>query len=208
MAKGRDDSAERMSDLFALLRTRRQSGLLSVERYENGRFEEGEVTFQKGQPVDAQTGNRTGQNAISYLLVWRRVDFSFTPETMLPPPITPSRLPNPPTPIPPTPAERPINSTGPLSPLRQRTPLPDTNLPQLSSSAQQATNKSAFFERIPRKLANEQNVMDMALTRPQRSLYLLIDGRRTVADLIRVTHRDEQEVYHLLTELQARGLIL
>ncbi len=208
MAKGRDDSAERMSDLFALLRTRRQSGLLSVERYENGRFEEGEVTFQKGQPVDAQTGSRAGQNAVSYLLTWRHVDFSFTPEAMLPSSPAPSRLPNPPTPIPSPSTERPINTTGPLSPLRQRTPLPATNLPQPPSSAQQTHTKSAFLERIPRKLANEQNVMDMALTRPQRSLYLLIDGRRTVADLIRFTHRDEQEIFRLLTELQARSLIL
>ena len=190
-----------MSDLFALIRTRRQSGLLSVERYENGRFEEGEVSFQKGFPVNARSGSRTGQDALSYLHAWSQVDFSFTPET------TETSNPLPASPIPPPPVMRPTNTTQPLSPPRQRTPPPHTDLPQPSSS-QPANTRSAFYERTPRKLVNEQNVMNMALTRPQRSLYLLIDGRRTVADLIRFTNRDAQEVYQLLSELQARGLIL
>jgi hypothetical protein len=127
---------------------------------------------------------------------------------MLPSPPMPSPLPNPLTPIPALPTEQLRNTTGPLSPLRQRTPLPATNVPQQHSSAQQPQARSSFLERIPRRVVNEQNVMDMALTRPQRSLYLLIDGRRTIADLIRFTHRDEQEIFRLLTELQARSLIV
>jgi DNA-binding Lrp family transcriptional regulator len=49
--------------------------------------------------------------------------------------------------------------------------------------------------------------MELPLTRPQRSIYLLIDGRRTVADLARCTRKSLQEVERLLSELRERGLI-
>ena len=49
--------------------------------------------------------------------------------------------------------------------------------------------------------------MNLPLTRTQRSLYMLVDGRRTIADLARFTNKDVQEVHRLLSELQAHGLI-
>ncbi len=197
MSKGRNDSAERMSDLFALIRTRRQSGLLSIERYENGRFEEGEISFQKGQPVDAHVGNRGGQDAISWLLMWRQVYFLFTPDSLASTNIVPPASPQP-----------PVQTTRPLSPLPPERPQSNANIHPLSLAPPTSNAKSAFYNRVPRKLVHEQNIMELPLTRPQRSLYLLIDGHRTVADLIRFTNKDVQEVYHLLTELQSRGLIL
>jgi len=188
MTKGRDDVAEHMSDLFALMRTRRQSGLLSVERYENGRFEEGEIRFQKGQPVDAHIQNRVGQEALSQLLTWRQVYFLFLPEssnTM--PPSAPNI------------SASPQSST--VRPQVPRLPQPNANRPP------QPTSNASFYEQRPQKLVSEQNVMSLSLTRLQRSLYLLVDGRRTVADLARFTNKDVQEVYRLLSELQARGFI-
>ena len=180
MTKGRDDVAERMSDLFALIRTRRQSGLLSVECYESGRFEEGEVRFLKGQPVDAHLHNLDGQQALSQLLMWRQVYFTFSAEASneIPPSI----------------------SHTPRLPAQAQ--LTNTSIPLLP----QNTSNNAFEQR-PQKLVNEQNVMNLSLTRTQRSLYLLVDGRRTVIDLARFTNKDVQEVHRLLSELQARGLI-
>ena len=180
MTKGRDDVAERMSDLFALIRTRRQSGLLSVEHYESGRFEEGEIRFLKGLPVDAHLQNLTGQAALSQLLTWRQVYFAFfleaSNETL------------------------PISSTPAPTPSHVRSP--QTLVPPLPQSG--PTNP---HEQRPQKLVNEQNVMNLSLTRAQRSLYMLVDGRRTITDLARFTNKDMQEVYRLLSELQTRGLI-
>ena len=200
MTKGREDTAERMKDIFALIRTRHQSGLLSVERFANGHFEEGEIHFQKGQPVDAHTGNRIGQDALAWLVMWRQVYFLFVPEASPAPTSGPRAptMPNPRTSPPPTPSVV-RRGTGTTDPLSQPSP------PQQSAS--RATG-GAYHERVPRKLANEQKVMDLALTRSQRSVYLLIDGRRTIADLIRFTSKDAQEVYNLLAELQVRGLII
>ena len=184
MTKGRDDVAERMSDLFALIRTRRQSGLLSVERYENGRFEEGEIHFQKGQPVGAHLQNHVGQDALSQFLTWRQVYFSFIPETSN---AKSSSIPN---------------TSAPVFPV-----IPQSDTPRSQSPPLRSTSDTSSQERRPQKRMSEQNVMSLALTRPQRSLYLLIDGHRTVTDLARFTNKEVQEVYRLLLELQARGFI-
>jgi hypothetical protein len=56
-------------------------------------------------------------------------------------------------------------------------------------------------------LGNEQNVLSLPLTRPQRSIYLLIDGSRTVADLVRCISKPMPDVERLLMELKQQNLI-
>jgi hypothetical protein len=60
---------------------------------------------------------------------------------------------------------------------------------------------------VPQKLGNDRDVLSLPLTRPQRSIYLLIDGHRSVADLARCTRKSLQEIERLLSELKERGLI-
>jgi hypothetical protein len=60
---------------------------------------------------------------------------------------------------------------------------------------------------IPHKRGNEQEVLSMPLTRPQRFIYFLIDGRRTISDLARCTRKNMQEVEWILSELQEQNLI-
>ncbi len=45
------------------------------------------------------------------------------------------------------------------------------------------------------------------LSRAHRQLFLLIDGHRTKAELIRLTGRGEGEVYVLLRDLEVAGVI-
>jgi predicted transcriptional regulator len=47
----------------------------------------------------------------------------------------------------------------------------------------------------------------LLLERRERMLLLLIDGRRSVADLVRLTRRDEHEVQAVLEYLLTLGLI-
>src|SRR5438270_10439400 len=77
MTKGRDNAAESLDDVLELVRIRRQSGSLSVEHFQGGRFEEGEIHFQGGQPTYAHAGQITGQEALTQMLSWRQVFFSF-----------------------------------------------------------------------------------------------------------------------------------
>ena len=123
--------------------------------------------------------NLTGQGALSQLLTWRQVYFAFFPEALKEMPPSMSSAPAP-------------------SYVRQ----PRTLVPRLPSP-----EHNNAHEQRPQKLVNEQNVMNLPLTRTQRSLYMLVDGRRTIADLARFTNKDVQEVHRLLSELQANGLI-
>jgi hypothetical protein len=60
---------------------------------------------------------------------------------------------------------------------------------------------------VPQKMGIEKDVMSLPLTRPQRSIYMLVDGHRTISDLSRCTRKNFQEIERLLTELREQGLI-
>ncbi len=77
MINGRNNEAESLRDILALIRVRKQSGLLSVEHYSGHRYEEGEILIQGGYPTHAHTGQLTGQDALAYLLGWHQVYFTF-----------------------------------------------------------------------------------------------------------------------------------
>ena len=243
MTKGRDNAAERLVDIVALIRARRQSGLLSVEFFENGRLEEGEIYFQEGKATSARAHNKTGAEALATLMNWRRVYFRFVADA--PPP----GIQNPST----FPTTGPLTASSHISPLpatpsthfssaRNATPIPSVHTEPLQGRWPQAPRTSSWSSAetpalvgpnpqrvpaesgnapregehavtggmeslVPQKRGETQSVMSLPLTRPQRSIYLLIDGRRTVADLSRCIGKSVLEVGRLLRELQDYGLI-
>ncbi len=243
MSKGRDKVAESLSDILQMISSRRRSGLLSLERYYAGRFEEGEIYFEKGRPAQAFFEKVSGQDAVAVLSGWRNVYYSFTADIPVPmaSPMSPGTIP---ATIPPYTTTEPIvqqrhttapvrqtNDIPPISPLRyaaqNRPPTgpqppmrqtgPQQFQPQEGGIARERTteynqpasggNSWGFEALVPRRLSHEQNVLALPLTRPQRSIYLLVDGIRTVADLVRCTGKSMQDVEKLLMELRQQGLI-
>ena len=75
-------------------------------------------------------------------------------------------------------------------------------------SARAGNYKPGLEWLIPRRLVSEVDVFSLPLTRRQRAIYLLIDGRRTMADLARCTGKSMQEVERVLIELQERDLLV
>jgi len=223
MTKGRDNEAERLRDVLELIRMRKQSGVLSMEHYQGNRYEEGEIAFQEGQPINAQTGELTGQEALTYLLGWNQVYFTFiTDQTLFPAkqsspaPVKAHVAVASSTPIiPPTPNSSQVNTTGSVPAISARLPQANTNVISKSVGTNDTMyrpsnlnpNTPGLEWLVPQKLGQERDVLSLPLTRPQRSIYLLVDGRRSVADLSRCTRKSLQEVERLLIELQERGLI-
>lgn len=228
MTRGRDNAAERLGDILELIRMRKQSGVLSLERFLNNRFEEGEIFFQNGQPTYAQTGQLSGQEALAYLLSWRQVYFTFLNDVPRPPANTPVPTPTPAeervavsistqqtSAIPASPKLPPVNTAGTMSAISGN--LPQVNTDVIANNVGTNTtmyrptnlnpNTPGLEWLVPQKLGRERDVLSLPLTRPQRSIYLLIDGRRSVADLARCTRKSMQEIERLLIELQERGLI-
>lgn len=210
MTKGRDNAADSLGDVLELIRMRRQSGLLSVERIQGGRFEEGDIYFQAGQPVYARFGSLTGAEALTRLLSWRQVYFAFStdqpqPQVNIAPQTGPrgiARVTTDPLPASVRPSVPP-DTKSLLNSGNQR--VERTTAPQVPIASQ--TNIPGLEWLVPQKRSNDRDVLALPLTRPQRSMYLLVDGRRTVADLARCMGKSMQEVERLLSELQERGLI-
>lgn len=226
MTKGRDNAAESLGDLLELIRIRRQSGTLSVERFQAGRFEEGEIYFQGGQPTQAHTGQMSGQEALSWLLSWRQVYFTFHVDE----PRTPATISS----------AVSTNASNAAAANTQTNPMPTrfsqgntadmlpnspSRIPQANAGMREVARNAGDTDNtykpadlpsttgtpglewlVPQKLG-ERDVLSLPLTRPQRSIYLLIDGRRSISDLSRCTRKSVQEIERLLTEIREQGLI-
>jgi hypothetical protein len=182
MTKGRGNAAESLSELVELIYSRRHTGLLSIERFGAGSFETGEMYFQQGQPIFARVGNMVGQDAFRWLLHWQHIYFSF--QTDVAPPIanffSAADLPYLPM------EDSPVG--------RQESPRDGLKMPDVEWL-------------IPQRLMKDKSVLSLPLTRLQRSVYLLVDGRRTVSDLARCIRKSVPEISRLLSELRERGLV-
>jgi predicted Rossmann fold nucleotide-binding protein DprA/Smf involved in DNA uptake len=60
---------------------------------------------------------------------------------------------------------------------------------------------------VPQKRRQVDDVTSLPLTRRQRYIYFLVDGRRSISALSRTTGQSVQEVELILRELQEQGLI-
>jgi hypothetical protein len=61
---------------------------------------------------------------------------------------------------------------------------------------------------IPRRTSLGDQFEQLPLDRRERMALMLVDGQRTIADLARLTRRQEQELYAVLAHLEALGLIV
>ncbi len=60
---------------------------------------------------------------------------------------------------------------------------------------------------VPRRTSSMDRLDNLPLDRRERMVLLLIDGYRSLADLVRLTRRGEQEVQQILSHLASLGLI-
>lgn len=60
----------------------------------------------------------------------------------------------------------------------------------------------------PRRTSLSEQVDQLPLDRRERMVLLLVDGQRTVEDLVRLTRRSDTELYSVLNHLRILGLVL
>lgn len=183
--KGKKREAESLGNLLSTLYIQQQSGLLTIECFQNGRWEEGELYILTGQPIYARQGKQGGQEALKRLLLWHPLRFSFTMDAPRPPANLPASVGALPTP----------------------THVQPTVAPRVTGIL---PNNGAYLpreQRIPHKIGVPQQALSLPLTHRQRMIYLLINGQRTVADLSRTSAKTIPEVEKILQELHYHGLI-
>ena len=176
----RRTSTNRLADVIQIVQISRKTGLLTIERGEVGStLEEGEITFVNGQITDAHSSQYSGMEAVNWLRTWGACRFTFLPLTS-------------------------ADSPSPTSPLPYLTPN------------QMAPGNGHFPPPAPMNIAPRRTrevaeilpVFEfMGLTRSHRRIFLLIDGQRTVTELIHLMGGRADEVYAWLADLEEADLI-
>jgi hypothetical protein len=197
-------STDRLANVIEVIQLGRKTGILTAERNAGTMLEQGMIIFVKGQVTQASTGQYTGFPAFSVLKAWGTCRFAFTPSaaTQTTQPLTAIT------------GEAPTLrgfSTDPT--LRVKAPAnhkPSDPITAGGSGMDGASSHPAEgglpYPALP---YNEALVWieRRGLSRAHKQLFLLIDGHRTKADLVRLTGRGEGEVYALLRDLEVAGVI-
>lgn len=95
-------------------------------------------------------------------------------------------------------------------------PMPDPNDPyyrqtQTGSTATSLPGAPALrpemLESVPYQTGISEPIEQLPLDRRERMILLLVNGQRSMLDLVRLTHRTEREIYSVLHHLALLGLI-
>ncbi|HEY1352883.1 MAG TPA: DUF4388 domain-containing protein [Ktedonobacteraceae bacterium] len=183
--KGKKREAESLGDLLSTLYIQQQSGLLTVESYQQGHWERGELYILTGQPIYARLEKIGGQEALKRLLLWRSLRFAFAMDAPRPP----------------------ANLPASVGALPASIPVQPPVAPRVTTNLQASVVRPPRGELIPHKLGASPQTRALPLTHRQRIIYLLINGQRTIADLSRTSGKTVPEVEEILQALQYHGLI-
>lgn len=200
MARG--TATDKLVDVIQMLQMSRKTGILHVNRdASDNTVEQGAVMLQNGQIMDASLGPYRGAEAFQRLQGWASCYFVFQASAQPPQgarQISPSLPPTQMSPVNRNPASG-FGNTGPLpnrgfgntGPLPIRGPGGARNVP---SRTREVSAILPHFNRL-------------GLTRLHRQLFLLIDGQRSVPELILLVGHRTDEVDTLLDDLERAGLI-
>lgn len=180
------------------------SGHLLARREHDMESEEGEIFFTKGKIIDAKAAYREGIEALDWMRSWQDCAFSFHPskESQHIPILSPTILSD---------AAKAGNTTRlnqvqpvgkPLGVRRQKSDtlklvvvLPKTLSLVAVPYRTQAGDKAL------------QILKEEACSRIHRHIFLLVDGHRSVNDLMRLIGRGKDEVFKLLRDLEKLDII-
>ena len=203
MSQKRGTVTDRLLNVIQVLQLGKKTGHLTIERDEGKGQEKGEIIFVQGQVTQAYGGNLRGQEALNWLSTWGACRFIFVPATLdkTTNPLTPEQLGSPRT-------TQPLRDTNP----RLNAAMPDflRQKPEWANTTGPLGNASPGLA-VPHRIRSinvSLHLLDQEqLSRAHRQLFLLIDGNRTMAELVRLTGRPPEEIQRLLQDLEHVGII-
>lgn len=202
MAQQREATTDRLVGVIARIKMERRSGQLTVRRGEGLTSEEGTLIFVQGQVTLASVGRRNGSDALNWLSTWGQARYMFTPiisdEEL---PIEFSSL-----------SSSSLNRTA-TSPGHAAVRVDTDRLepaPADTDRLEPAHPLTQIYEvpHITVELTEATASIDRAgLSRSHRRLYLLIDGHRSIIDLVPLVGKKAEEVRNMLHDLEWLGVI-
>ena len=185
---------DRLANVIEVIQLGRKTGILTAERDTGSMLEHGMITFVKGQVTQASVGQHTDFPAFKVLKTWGTCRFAFTPSDT---------------------SQNTQQITQPLSPITgevstQQSFVTDPTLrtPAMTNHKQNGLMAAGGVP-SPIRPYNEALVWieRVGLSRAHRRLFLLIDGYRTIPELVRLMGRGEDEINALLRDLEGADLI-
>ena len=219
MQHARIYSAPSLSEVLKYLLLYRLTGTLTLRPTIGSRQEVATCALEYGCPVRIVWGSYDGevsQPLLRYLNSWGEIHFTFL--QTVPPhlqlssprqePLITRKLPAVTRPLPAMPsATAPLPAISPRIPMSQ--PTPPAEKARNTDPLEEKVTKSVHLETvIPLLTANAKGYLPENLPRYDRTIFLLINGRRKVSDLVQLTRRSLEEVYTSLYRLQEQHLIL
>lgn len=191
--------AASFSDIMKELLLHRPSGLLSLWRAQDSRQNVMQIIIEHGSPTYARRGlyeEHISAATLLWLNQWRNVYFTFQAKrAILQLPAPDNRLPT---------------ATPPLTSVAVS---PSLSPPAVAFHIPHTPDGAAFPTLLPPQIVpsitpHGKSFPLTALPRYDRTIFLLINGRRTIADLAQLTRRPSAEIYASLTRLQKQQLIV
>jgi hypothetical protein len=195
MAQQRETATDRLVSVIASIKLERKSGQLIVRRGEGSASEEGILVFVQGQITQARAGRRNGSEAFNWLSTWRQARYIFTPAA------SNGEI------------SKAVTSPVPTLPSPNNGTVVGPDIP----ATRDGIDKLKLMYHVAPGYEVPHTVVDLSealaridqvkLLRTYRRLYMLIDGRRSIVDLVPLTGKSAGELRNMLRTLEWLGVI-
>jgi hypothetical protein len=192
---------DRLVSAISSIQRERRSGVLTAKRGEGIFLEEGTIVFIHGQISQASAGRLRDSAARNWLSTWENCRFLFVPTSSeagvhVSPPALPAQgyTTSPPTPMP----SSPEGQEGPQG-AGEREGTGERG--RINTPVSRAPYPIQHLDTALRLIEQQR------LSRVHRQLFYLIDGRRSIVDLGRLTGKRESELSQLLADLERAHVI-
>ena len=217
-------SAPSLTEVIKYLALYRASGMLSIRPAIGVHREQAQITIEYGHPVRIRRGmyeEEANEFILRQLNAWGEIHFMFQSRArllQLPSPLqTAQQIQSQLSRHAIKPSQSPLN-------LSESQPLPSISvptdkIPAVSQRTRTSTTLNSIIPSqqgnpyapeaiIPELTANARQYPVTNLTHHDRAIFLLINGQRTVADLIALTNRSLADIYNTLYILRDQQLIV
>jgi hypothetical protein len=199
-------------DVIQMIQLSRGTCQLKVKRGKGATEEEAYLAFVNGQLIEARVGQQTGVEAFNRVSVWREclVAFISSNQANVASPVIslqdndrkrderPVKSP-----------DTPIPQFLPISPLRRRSGSLEEGKTNIQGRGSSMTSFSSLAVPVVMKPINIslRIIEQKGFSRVHRQLLLLVDGKRTCADLVRLTMRKPEEIEKVMRDLEQDNII-
>jgi len=208
MSQQQEMATDRLVKVIQTVQIGRRTGVLAARRGEGVTLEEGTISFANGQVMEASAGRRSGSEALNWLSTWSHCRYTFTSSTAYESASPAARTFD-------IAEQETINTTPPgrtssQAPFlgRQTSPLPPVDEDAAGLGSPDTVTQASIVPYRTRHVDEGLRIIEsVGLSRSHRHLFLLIDGHRSLAELLRLMGRGQQEIYGLLQDLEKAAII-